>query len=360
MIVLTMIVKDEAHVIRRCLDSVTPFIDAAVILDTGSSDDTFQIVEQWAKDSGVRLNIGISPWKNFAHNRNELLDVARMIHRAPEDYTFTIDADEVLEDVDESTFPWSPISDGYQLTVNYSGTTYQRLALVRLDKPWRWHGVVHEYLHLDGATIGTLTAPTVTVFHDGARSKDPETYRKDAAMLAEHLVENPEDSRAQFYLAQSYRDAGNYDAAVDAYYVRSEMDWGYDAERWHSLWQMGRLYGFLNVSDSEITDAYLRAFTLDSTRAEPLVDLAEHERKNERFRVALMYAREACRIVTPTEGLFIDTATYQWRRWDERALAAYYSGEFPEALQSARRALAGNPGDERLAANVALCEEKAR
>ena len=37
-ITLCMIVKDETHVIERCLRSVAPFVDRYDITDTGSTD----------------------------------------------------------------------------------------------------------------------------------------------------------------------------------------------------------------------------------------------------------------------------------------------------------------------------------
>ena len=44
---LCMIVKNEAHVILRCLDSVRPLVDYVLIEDTGSTDGTQQIVMDW-------------------------------------------------------------------------------------------------------------------------------------------------------------------------------------------------------------------------------------------------------------------------------------------------------------------------
>ncbi len=41
---LCMIVKDEAAVIERCLDSVRPLIDYVLIEDTGSTDRTQKII----------------------------------------------------------------------------------------------------------------------------------------------------------------------------------------------------------------------------------------------------------------------------------------------------------------------------
>ncbi len=90
-ICLSMIVKDEASVIARCLESVRPLIDAWAIVDTGSSDGTQEIVRRCLGDlPGTLVE---RPWVDFAHNRSEALELAR----GAADYTFVIDADEVLE-----------------------------------------------------------------------------------------------------------------------------------------------------------------------------------------------------------------------------------------------------------------------
>ena len=44
---LNMIVKNEAHVILRCLASVKPWIDSWCIVDTGSSDGTQEIIQNY-------------------------------------------------------------------------------------------------------------------------------------------------------------------------------------------------------------------------------------------------------------------------------------------------------------------------
>src|SRR3954467_13946302 len=89
-ICLNMIVKNEAPVIGRCLDSVLPFIDRWVIVDTGSTDDTRALVQHHLRSQPGELHE--RPWKNFGHNRNEAFQLA-----APQaDYLFFIDADERL------------------------------------------------------------------------------------------------------------------------------------------------------------------------------------------------------------------------------------------------------------------------
>ena len=49
-ICLSMIVKDEAPVIERCLRSVKPWIDHWVIVDTGSSDGTQAMIRKFMAD----------------------------------------------------------------------------------------------------------------------------------------------------------------------------------------------------------------------------------------------------------------------------------------------------------------------
>ena len=88
---LNMIVKNEALVIRRCLDSVRPIIDHWVIVDTGSTDGTQDIIREHLRDLPGELHE--RPWRNFAHNRSEALELAR----GRSDYTLIIDADDTLE-----------------------------------------------------------------------------------------------------------------------------------------------------------------------------------------------------------------------------------------------------------------------
>ena len=72
---LNMIVKNEAHVIRRCLDSVRPFIDRWVIVDTGSTDGTQEIIRTHMRDLPGELHE--RPWRDFGTNRSEALALAR-------------------------------------------------------------------------------------------------------------------------------------------------------------------------------------------------------------------------------------------------------------------------------------------
>ena len=235
-ICLNMIVKDEAKVIGRCLASVRPFIDAWVIVDTGSSDGTQDIVRELLADLPGELHE--RPWRDFGHNRSEAITLAR----GRGDYLFFIDADEVLEL--PQTFQRPVLgSDAYALQVSYGATRYQRVCLVANHIPWRWEGVLHEYLACDRAfERQALKGPRVRVYSDGARSQQDVAvkYAADARVLEAALALDPGNRRYVFYLAQSYRDAGEREAALVQYDRRAAME-GWDEEVWYSLYQSALL-----------------------------------------------------------------------------------------------------------------------
>src|SRR5580698_9593804 len=83
---LSMIVKDGAASLKRCLESVAPLVDRIVLGDTGSTDDTIAIARSFGAEI---LSI---PWQNdFARARNSVLEQSRC------DWILVLDADEMLD-----------------------------------------------------------------------------------------------------------------------------------------------------------------------------------------------------------------------------------------------------------------------
>jgi glycosyltransferase involved in cell wall biosynthesis len=337
---LNMIIKNEAHVIGRCLESVLPFIDRWVVVDTGSTDGSQALVRELMHSKPGELHE--RPWKNFGHNRNEALQLA-----APQaDYLFFIDADERL------TLPpgreRAPLtSDGYYLSCKYGGTTYARCALVSTRLPWRWQGVVHEFLACEAAfQLQTLAGPAILVSHDGARSRDPNTYLADAALLEQALASNPENARDTFYLAQSYRDAGRLEQSRDVYRRRAAMK-GWEEEGWYALYQVAVLEERLGSEPAVVAFSYLSAYQRRPTRAEPLVRLARYHRLRKEFELALLYARQAAALPKPPDLLFVDDACYAWCALDELSVAASYTSAKDEGRAALGELIARNAFPER-------------
>ena len=138
-ICLSMIVKDEASVIARCLASVRSLIDYWIIVDTGSTDGTPDVVRKVLHDVPGQLHH--RPWVDFAHNRSEALDLAR----PHGDYTLIIDADDVLEL--SAGFGLAFLNaDSYAVEIWNKDRRYWRPQLLRSSLPWRYEGVLHEFL----------------------------------------------------------------------------------------------------------------------------------------------------------------------------------------------------------------------
>jgi glycosyltransferase involved in cell wall biosynthesis len=138
-ICLNMIVRDEAAVIERCLASVRAYIDYWVIVDTGSVDDTpARIASALA---GVPGELHHRQWRNFGHNRTEALQLAQ----GKADYLLFLDADETLGAADGAAWP-ALTEPAYSLQARFAELRYDRVSLVSTALPWRWEGVLHEYL----------------------------------------------------------------------------------------------------------------------------------------------------------------------------------------------------------------------
>src|SRR5690349_4491408 len=114
---LSMIVRNEAAVIERCLRSVRPHVHAWAIADTGSDDGTQAIVRRCM--AGLPGELIERPWVDFATNRNEALELARTYG----DYALIIDADEVLQT--DAGFAWGALGEpGYLLEFVYGPSRY--------------------------------------------------------------------------------------------------------------------------------------------------------------------------------------------------------------------------------------------
>lgn len=318
-ICVSMIIKNEAPVLKRCLDSLSPFVDQFVIVDTGSTDNTREVLALYPN-----VILHERPWKNFGENRQQALEMARLMGWC--DYILFMDADDTLNTINPN-FHWPDLTlPGYKLPIHYGDTRYSRCCLVRADAPWRWEGVVHEYLDSPVALQqGELTDPFIVVHHDGARSKNPHTYRKDAALL-EMADPTP---RNVFYLAQSYRDAGMSDDALKTYLRRAAMG-GWEEEAWFASYEAAKLKEALNQPPHEVTGAYLDCYQRRPTRAEPLFHLSRYHRCRNEFHLAYLVSSRGAKIALSSDVLFVNASVYEWRLLEELALSAYYVGEVNE------------------------------
>ena len=323
---LNMIVKDEAPVIARCLASVRPLIDSWAIVDTGSTDGTQEIVRRQLADLPGELIE--RPWRDFAGNRTEALQHAR--GRA--DYVFVIDADEVVALDPDFELP-RLTADVYVVEMALGGCTYPRRQLVRDALPWRYEGVLHEYIVCEEAGPEAELKGIRTIPHqDGSRARDPNTYRRDALRLEEALIDEPDNARYVFYLAQSYRDARDPESALRHYRRRAEMP-GWREETWYALYQVALIEESMERPWSEVLEAYLAAFELVPDRAEPLFRIGLHYQRRREHALSHTFFGRAMQIPAPAgDRLFVERPVYDYLLAVEYAVAAFYVGDHEAAI----------------------------
>ena len=356
-ICLCMIVKNEAPVIRRCLDSARPLIDRWIIVDTGSTDGTQALIRETLAD--VPGTLHERPWQDFAHNRSEALDLAR----SQGDYALIIDADDAFEIPADFRMP-DLDADSYILDIVDTTIAYQRTQLVSQRLPWRYVGVLHEFLTCDGAKSSGHLPVMMRRNHDGARRRDPETYRRDAAILEGALKTETDPflvSRYTFYLAQSYRDCGEGEKAVSAYLDRAALGY-WDQEVFCSLLQAGRLMDGLGRDPEDVLAVYERATKACPSRAEAAHAASFLLRRIRQFERGYAVARPAIGLPAPNGGLFIETWIYGYGLLDEYAVNAYWAGHYRQSLDTCidllARAELPATHRERCAANARFALDK--
>lgn len=325
---LCMIVRDESAVIERCLDSVRELIDTWVICDTGSTDGTPQLIE--AALDGVEGTLHHRPWIDFGHNRSELIDFAR----GAADYLLLLDADMTVRT--SAALPAQLTADSYLLR-HAGDPEYWIKRLVRADRPWRYVGSTHEYLTVTGDDDERRLDAIVIEHHaDGGARADK--LQRDVRLLTRDLERGPAEGRTVFYLAQTYRDMGETEHALELYERRAGMG-GWPEEVFYSLYQSGILRDQLGDWPSAMA-TLIRAWEYRPVRLEPLYSLASRLREREQYETAHLFASRGLDRPMPADVLFVHPSVWRWGILFEFSISAYWTGDARAALRACDRLLA--------------------
>ena len=325
---LVMIVKDEEDTIAKCLKAVAPYISTWVIVDTGSKDNTKSVIIDTMKELGIEGELHERPWVNFEVNRTESLELAK----GKCDYRWIIDADDTFYPEIPGVNPFAGLDntpDGYQILYKLNALQYHRVQLVKSTQDWVYKGVLHEYLHLDKPEITQGIIPNAYVIADISPLKRAgsleEKYANDAKILEEALVKEPDNTRYMFYLAQSYRDSGQHEKAIEAYGKRIAMgEW--PEEVYYSMYMIAKIKEKMGAPDSELVELYSRAWEYRPERLEAVFHTMRKLRDQKRFLVAFAYGDVAIKTRGTADILFVEAEIWQWRLLDEYSLSAYYIG----------------------------------
>jgi glycosyltransferase involved in cell wall biosynthesis len=323
-----MIVKNESHIIKECFDSLYDQIDYWVIVDTGSTDGTQELIKNYFAEKGIPGELHERPWVSFGENRTEALRLAD----GKADYIFMIDADDYVE----GKLPLEKLvgHEGYAVLMGRMDFSWWRTQIFKSGCGWKYYGVLHEYPALTEQrqpTIDRLVGDYRVVARTvGGRNQNitpVEKYKKDAEILENALIDEPENVRYQFYLAQSYFDSQQWEKAEQAYVKRVEMG-GWPEEIYYSIYRIGITRALQNKNWVEIQQAFLDAYNARPNRAEPLYQIARIYRLNGKPALGYVFAKMAAEIPYPKDDiLFIDNDVYRYGILDEIGSTAFYAGK---------------------------------
>ena len=268
---LNMIVKNESHIIEEKLNKLLNKIsfDYYVICDTGSDDNTKEIIKSFFDKRGLKGEIFDHKWSDFGTNRTKALQEAY----GKSEYIFIFDADDEIQG--EINIPIDLCFDKYNLKIGNSFTYYRPL-LLNNQKKWHFVGVLHEYLSTDEKNITETILDGnyyVVSCRDGNRNRDRNKYIKDATILQD-AYEKIKDSderlanRYAFYCAQSYKDAGkNYTTQAIKWYSKILKLTSWTQEKYYSCLMLGELY----EDDFKKLEYYMKSIEYDNERIEGMV-----------------------------------------------------------------------------------------
>ena len=362
---LCMIVKNESKIIERCLNSVKPLIDYVCIVDTGSTDDTIDVINNWMKSNDIEGQVIFEPWQNFAYNRSFAMEKIR--EKKYIEYVLMIDADEILtyeEGLDFSKIKENLSFDLYNMNCKLGGVEYLRTSITKNKKPYFYKGVVHEYLECKEPieTRETIKGICNIPLQDSARNQNIEKYQHDAKAIQDALETETDPflvSRYTFYLAQSYRDSLEKEKAIYWYNKRSKLGF-WDQEVYISLYRMAKLKEDLEYPQNDILQSYMMAHESYPQRIEAIHGAISFCRRNGRNHQAYILAKHAISMTVNKTGLFSENWIWDYGIDDEFTISCYWSGHYKEGLEVSEKLLNKIPEEqkERILKNIGYLKEK--
>ena len=323
---LNMIVKNESKIIRRLLESVAPVIDSYCICDTGSADETVSIIEQFFAERNIPGKIPREPFRDFAHNRSFAL---KQCETMPVDYILLLDADMIFQlgaGVRPVDFKLGLTQDAYHMYQGTDSFYYKNARIVKNRIGASYWGVTHEYLKTpEGSSYGLIEKSRAFINDVGDGGSKADKFERDIRLLLKGLEDYPNNDRYTFYLANSYRDHGDNDLAIEYYKKRIEIG-GWQEEVWHSYYSIGKCYR----AKGDMVNAihwWMDAYQFFPKRIENLYEIISHYRQIGKNQLAYMFYVMALkqRLLNPNpDYLFLQRDVYDYKLDYEFSIIGYY------------------------------------
>lgn len=331
-ICLNMIVKNESRVIERMLSTCINIIDNAVILDTGSTDNTKELICNFFKKHNKPCTVYDGEFRNFRHARNLSLSYAKtsnLLFQEKCDYFLFLDADMNLV-VKDGFNKDNLTADVYTLKQISGGLSYYNVRLIRSNLDIKVRCVTHEYYQIKNEKFREeCKLLYIDDTGDGGSKQNKFTRDRDLFLEAINTKDYEDDdelSRIYFYLANTYSCMNEYDEAIKYYKKRCECG-GWNEEKYISQISIGNLYREKKENEKAIYH-YLTAIHYSPNRLESIqkiIEIFRNERKYNLIKWLLFLADEMNKNPLPEKDiLFKDVNIYNYGLDIEKSINYYY------------------------------------
>tara|TARA_R110000744_G_scaffold155554_1_gene270898 strand:+ start:94 stop:1359 length:1266 start_codon:yes stop_codon:yes gene_type:complete len=206
--------KDEEACISKTLNAVANYVDYVTVADNGSTDNTFNIVREYFKKTGLPGAWHIDEWYGFDKNKTLMMSYVK----DKTDYVIHLDADDFLEG-DLKFYYENAGADQYLILNKRGALRYWCTVIYNNTLTWKFLGVAHTVIRCEeNGHVSQEQLPEDMVYIDnsgiGTRALDPNKFLGDALRLSEQyentLIDDTDglNTRSVFYCAQSYKDQG--------------------------------------------------------------------------------------------------------------------------------------------------------
>jgi hypothetical protein len=299
---LCIMVKNGGPQFEKMLLDNISFFDRWTILDTGSTDETIDIINRIlvGKKKGQLFQ---EPFINFRDSRNRCLELAgktcKFITMLDDTYVIQGKLREFLNEV-----RGDQLSNSFTLYIQSDDTIYGSNRIIKSDSELRYIYRIHEVITPNN-NINIIIPKDVSLIDDRIfdymEKRTLERKQLDLKLLFEEVEEKPHDPRAYYYLAQTYNLLEDYEKAFFYFTKRAEFtNIGFVQERVDALFESARIANFnLNKPWHECEELYNKCYKADETRPEALYFIGIHYYLENNYNQAFGYFKKAFEIGFP-------------------------------------------------------------
>jgi len=346
------ITKNEEKFVHRWVDSMKE-ADKIVVLDTGSTDNTVNIL----KELGVEVHVKeIKPWR-FDVARNESLKLV------PEDYQICVctDLDEVFESgwKEKIINNWKDDTTRMKYTYNWSFNEYGEVATmyllnkIHLRDNYKWTHPVHEVLSAlkDEKEI---ICKDIVLNHYPDRTKSRSSY---LPLLELSVEENPEDDRNVHYLGREYMYYCKWDKCIETLKKHLNLKSAtWKDERCASMRFIARSYKAKEDVETA-KEWYLQAIKEASYLREGYIELAYLYYEEKDYLNAYYYLKKALEIKSKSDSYINEEFAWNSFVYDLLSICAFNLELYEEAVNNIKIALEKDKNNLRLQLNLEEMEK---